>query len=115
MLFQRQRLQKWVTSKEQLEQRIPVPKQKVRRFFYRVCTNTLFEVLLYLLIFANIVTIIYELVEESRLCPQEFEDQYGQNFAITNYTFIAFYTTEAVFKVTITAVFSLIGFLAFHE
>ena len=80
--------------------RIPVPKKKTRRFFYRVCSHAVFEVVLYIIIFANIITIIYELVEESLLCPQEFDDKYGKNFAITNYTFIVIYTIEGFFKVS---------------
>lgn len=92
------KLQQWHLGKSD-SNLIPMPRNKCMRVVYKVCMHTAFDIILQIFIFINVITIIVELVEESKMCSAELDARYGNLFNIFNYVFIVIYTIECVLKV----------------
>lgn len=78
---------------------VPPPTNRALFRCYQMCMHQVFEVIIYVLIFINVVAVLYEFIAETTLCPAVFDAIYGDIFKITNYVFIVFYIWEAIVKV----------------
>ncbi|XP_033119377.1 sodium/hydrogen exchanger 10-like [Anneissia japonica] len=91
--YLKRKLEEWISVKK--KESIPPPDNKIQKIFFTISMHQAFEMIIYVVIFANMIPIILEFVISQKHLRY---DDFKPYMRISNFNFMAIYIVEALIK-----------------